>query len=110
MGSTAVIRRRQLEVAEGPDGLALAREWVASKLRNQAEFLEELRQRRPNLSAVFEGPIETLRSSLAQLDRLSGTLDDQRGRLLGLEGSAGRAYFACLGQLVPEAYRFEGCD
>ena len=43
MGSTAAIRRRQLEVAAGADGLAIAREWVASKLRNQVEFLEELR-------------------------------------------------------------------
>ena len=31
-----------------------------------------------------------------------------RGTLMGLEGSAGRAYLACLGRLVPEAYRFEG--
>jgi CRISPR-associated protein Cas1 len=27
---------------------------------------------------------------------------------MGLEGSAGRAYFGCLGKLVPEEYRFEG--
>jgi len=39
---------------------------------------------------------------------VAGDLDEQRGTLMGLEGSAGRAYFACLGQLVPEAYRFEG--
>ena len=108
MGSTAAIRRRQLETAEGPEGLAFAREWVAAKVRNQAEFLEELSQRRPAQRALFARSIEAVRSSLAQVDQLEGTLDDQRGRLLGLEGSAGRAYFACLGQLVPEAYRFEG--
>ena len=62
MGSTAAIRRRQLEVAEGPEGLALAREWVSTKLRNQAEFLEELRERRPNLWEGFDGAIGTIRS------------------------------------------------
>ena len=32
MGSTAAIRRRQLEVAEGPDGLALVQEWVQARV------------------------------------------------------------------------------
>lgn len=108
MGSTAAIRRRQLEVAEGTEGLVIAREWVSAKLRNQAEFLEELRERRPNLREVFNGHIATIRSSLVQLSGVEGALNEQRGRILGLEGSAGRAYFACLGGLVPEAYRFEG--
>ena len=108
MGSTAAIRRRQLETAEGPEGLSFAREWVAAKVRNQAEFLDELSQRRPAQSALFATATEPIRSSLAQVDKVYGTLDEQRGRLLGLEGSAGRAYFACLGKLVPEAYRFEG--
>jgi len=108
MGSTAAIRRRQLEVAAGPEGLVVAREWVAAKLRNQAEFLEELRDRRPGQREVFDGPIATIRSSLGQLDQVEGALDDQCGRMLGLEGSAGRAYFGCLGRLVPEAYRFDG--
>ncbi len=66
MGSTAAIRRRQLEVAEGPEGLALAREWVLTKLRNQAEFLEELGERRPNRRELFEGPVEAARASLAR--------------------------------------------
>ena len=35
MGSTAAIRRRQLEAAGGPEGLGFARDWVAAKLRNQ---------------------------------------------------------------------------
>jgi CRISP-associated protein Cas1 len=108
MGSTAAIRRRQLVTADSPEGLAFAREWIATKVRNQAEFLEELSQRRPAQRALFTRAIEAVRSALAQVDQLDGTLDDQRGRLLGLEGSAGRAYFACLGQLVPEAHRFEG--
>jgi CRISP-associated protein Cas1 len=107
MGSTAAIRRRQLEAADGPEGLAIAREWVSAKLRHQAEFLEELRERRPGRRAEFEDPIATIRSSLAQLEQLDGTLDERRGRFMGLEGSAGRAYFGCLGRLLPEGYRFE---
>src|SRR5580658_9883476 len=32
MGSTAAIRRRQLEVVDGPEGLALAVGWVTAKV------------------------------------------------------------------------------
>ncbi len=83
----------------------MAREWVASKLRNQADFLDELYQRRPSQTQLFVGPIETIRSSVVQFERVEGTFDDQRGRMLGLEGSAGRAYFTCLGKRKEERGR-----
>jgi CRISPR-associated protein Cas1 len=108
MGSTAAIRRRQLEVAEGPEGLAFVREWVQAKLRHQQEFLEELRQRRPGNEAVFDSPLATLRDCLARVGEVAGTVDEQRGTLMGLEGTAGRVYFGCIGQLVPDSYRFTG--
>lgn len=106
MGSTATIRRRQIEVGEGPEGLAFAREWVCAKVRHQLEFLEELHHRRPGTEALFGATIATVRDCLERLNGLSGTLDEQRGTVMGLEGTAGRVYFACLGQLVPEAFRF----
>ena len=63
----------------------------------------------PTASRCSTGPMATIQESLTQLEGIEGTLDDQRARLMGLEGSAGRhAYFACLGQLVPEPYRFQG--
>jgi CRISPR-associated protein Cas1 len=108
MGSTAAIRRRQIEAADGPEGLALARDWVQAKLCHQAEFLEELARRRPEATDLFQRTLGTVRASLEQVRALTGTLDEQRGTLMGLEGSAGRAYFACLGQLVPAAFQFTG--
>src|SRR6185437_8148982 len=108
MGSTAAIRRRQLESADGPEGLELVRGWVEAKLRNQLEFLEELATRRPGAEADFRPAREGVRDCLARLSNLSGTVDERRGTVMGLEGAAGRVYFICLGRLVPEAYRFEG--
>lgn len=108
MGSTAAIRRRQIEVADAPEGLGFARDWASAKLTHQLEFLQELWQRRPGSAAIFEGPAATIKNCLQQAQALTGTLDEQRGTLMGLEGSAGRSYFRCLGQLVPEGFRFEG--
>ena len=109
MGSTAAIRRRQLEVADGPEGLAFVRDWVEAKLRHQAGVpggaaAPPAGVRRPVRRARWPRCATAWPASRA----LAGTLDEQRGTLMGLEGSAGRAYFACLGQLVPEAYRFDG--
>lgn len=108
MGSTAAIRRRQLESADGPEGLELVRGWVEAKLRHQLEFLEELASRRPGTEADFQPAQEGIRDCLERLGSLSGTVEERRGTLMGLEGAAGRVYFTCLGRLVPEAYRFEG--
>jgi CRISPR-associated protein Cas1 len=108
MGSTAAIRRRQIESAEGPEGLGFVRQWVQAKLRHQLEFLDELRLRRPEADGLFQAPLTTIRNCLAQVERLEGDVEQRRCTLMGLEGSAGRAYFGCIGQLVPEAYRFEG--
>jgi CRISPR-associated protein Cas1 len=108
MGSTAEIRRRQLEVADTAEGLESVRGWVQAKVRHQLEFLEELAQRRPDSADLFESPKSTLCDCLARLEQLTGTLEDQRSLIMGLEGSAGRVYFGCLSKLVPEAYRFDG--
>jgi CRISPR-associated protein Cas1 len=106
MGSTAQIRRRQLAVAETAEGLALACAWIAAKLRHQAEFLQELGGRRPQEAELFQATVGTVRGCLDRVGQLTGTVDEQRGTLMGLEGGAGGAYFRCLGQLVPENYRF----
>jgi CRISPR-associated protein Cas1 len=108
MGSTATIRRRQIEAADGPDGLTYVRGLVTAKLRHQQEFLSELAQRRPAEVELFRTTNETIAACLARVQESAGSLDDQRGTLMGLEGGAGRAYFQCLGRLMPEAYRFEG--
>jgi CRISP-associated protein Cas1 len=108
MGSTAAIRRRQLEVAEAAEGLEIVRGWCEAKLRNQVDFLEELGQRRPADQAIFESTTRTIRDSRERITKLGGSVDEQRATLMGLEGVAGRVYFACLGRLVPDVHRFEG--
>ena len=72
MGSTAAIRRRQFEAAEGPEGLDLVRGWVEAKLRNQLEFLEELARRRPGSEADFTSTQAGIRDCLNRLAGLSG--------------------------------------
>jgi CRISPR-associated protein Cas1 len=106
LGSTVAIRRRQLEIVEAPEGLGLVRDWVEAKLRNQHEFVAELARRRPGMEADFEPVTAGLRECLGRVQSLTGTLDEQRATIMGLEGTAGRLYFGCLSRLVPQQHRF----
>jgi CRISPR-associated protein Cas1 len=107
-GSTTAIRRRQIEAAGTADGLGFARGWVEAKLRNQAEFLAELAQRRPAAGDVFRPALDGIADCLSKVARVGGTPDEARGTLTGLEGAAGRAYFECLSRLMPDGQRFTG--
>lgn len=108
LGSTATIRRRQIEAAETDDGLRFVRDWTADKLDNQNAFLKELQQRRTDSAAVFDSPLKTLAECRDKIAALVGTVDQVRNSLMGLEGSAGRVYFTCLGRVVPAEYQFTG--
>lgn len=107
MGSTALVRRRQLEAADGPLGLGLVGEMVTQKLTNQINFLKKLMYARPNKEESF-GPftqvIEDARASVAAED---SDLEAIRSRIMGFEGTAGRSYFRCLSGVLPEKYRFK---
>jgi CRISPR-associated protein Cas1 len=108
LGSTTLIRRRQLEIAGIEDGLKLAVSWVRNKFDNQIELLKRLRNTRSQKSAEITAYIEKLENCRSSLDNISGTIDDQRGTIMGIEGSAGRMYFECLSFLMPDRYRFDG--
>ena len=108
MGSTAAIRRRQIEAADSTEGFGFVLDWIRAKVRNERVFLEELHQRRPSSNADFVPALAGLDGCLESLAQLTGNLDERRYTILGLEGTAGRLYFECLGKQLPENFRFAG--
>jgi len=107
LGSTTLIRRRQLEIAEKEEGLRLALEWVKAKFNNQIDFLKRLRQTRPHKSQKITSYIEKLQNVMMGLDNLSGTIEECRSTIMGIEGIGGRIYFEALSFLMPERFKFE---
>jgi len=108
LGSTALIRRKQIEVAENEIGFNLVKEMILVKMGNQIRFLKKLMAARPGREDEFIPYIERIESARSSINTLEGSLEDKRGSLMGLEGAAGRAYFECLSQLMPEKYKFNG--
>jgi CRISPR-associated protein Cas1 len=109
MGSTTLLRRRLLEAATGDEGVRLATEWVQTKVGHQAGLVRDLARTRPDRAAALE-------AAAAKLDKLADViagvrgapLDELRGSLMGLEGVAGREFFAALSLALPERFRFQG--
>jgi len=114
LGSTTLIRRRQLELAQTPEGVKLAAGWVADKLQNQADLLKALARPRPAMQQALNDTATNLlalrEKVLAVPDTLppQGSLDDCRGTLMGYEGTAGRIYFGILSRLLPQRFQFDG--
>ena len=116
-GSTTAIRRLQLAVAQTDLGVQLALGWIERKFDNQIALLTRMRDRRTRLSAPLTeaiGSLKTLKEQTQDLagnacdDTESSSIDTMRQSLLGLEGRAGRTYWAAVSLLLPVHYRFEG--
>ncbi len=108
LGSTTLIRRRQLEIYESLEGLNLAKEWGLKKLGNQIDFLGRLRKARREKRDLLDGYIQEIERSHEQIRKLRGTIESRRQDMLGLEGIAARAYFEAISSIMPEKYRFAG--
>ena len=108
LGSTTLIRRRQLEIAETEDGLKLALEWISTKFENQINLLLQLRNTRTKKSVEISGFIDKLKSHKEKLKSIEGSIADQRNSIMGLEGIGGRAYFEALSFIMPDRFKFKG--
>lgn len=104
--STAKIRRQQLRIADNDQGVNWAKLWIRRKLENQISYLSDAREKRTRLSAALTEKIHTLQQIVTKIDAIEGTLDEMRGSLLGLEGSAGQCYWQAVNLLLPEQYHF----
>jgi len=108
LGSTTLIRRKQLEMANDERGLELAKEWVTRKFENQIEFFSQLKTTRPEKASKLSEWIASLEEILKKMQTLEGTLDEKRNSIMGYEGSAGRIYFEALSYIMPDRFKFDG--
>lgn len=108
LGSTTLIRRRQLEMYDDHRGLNLAKKWVTRKFDNQIEFLKNLKRTRPEKKEELEERIHKIEQSKEKLKGLKGTVDEKRQTILGLEGMASKAYFEALSLIMPKKFKFRG--
>lgn len=108
LGSTTLIRRKQLELSEANEGFELTKGWVLRKIENQMDFLERLKRPREDKAARLDESIKCLAETIHKISSLSGTIDEMRGTVMAFEGLAGRHYFDALSYIMPDRFKFEG--
>ena len=106
LGSTARIRRKQIEISMNPEGLSLGLQWIKMRLSSQIDFLIKMRSRRTRLSADISYVISRLKQALESIEQLTGELDKRRLKIMGIEGSSGKIYWLIISKFLPERFRF----
>lgn len=107
LGSTTLIRRRQLEASCSEEGLKMLKEWINQRLDNQIDFLKKLKEKRPDNETLLPtvARIDEFRNKINQVE---GLIEDNRGTIMGYEGNAAKAYFDVLSSIMPEKFKFDG--
>lgn len=107
-GSTAFIRRRQIEIFDTDEGLSLAKEWIADKITDCIEHLKELEYKRHSKAELIEKEIEEMRNYLEKILNIDEKVSESRNTIMAYEGNASKHYYNTLAYLIPEPYKFEG--
>ena len=108
LGSTTLIRRRQLEMYDKEEGLNLAKKWGIQKFDNQIELLKRLKKTRAEKRDDLEKSVNEIEQMKARMKGLKGTIEARRQTMLGIEGMASRTYFEVLSLVMPEKFKFKG--
>lgn len=108
LGSTTLIRRRQLEFYGKKEGLNLAKSWILLKVENQIELVKRLEQTRSEKKDVLETSIDKINQLKDQLKKVKGTIDEKRQTIFGLEGMTSRTYFDAVNFMMPDKWKFDG--
>ncbi|WP_279387842.1 MULTISPECIES: CRISPR-associated endonuclease Cas1 [Methanohalophilus] len=108
LGSTVLIRRRQLEYSDNTKGARMAKGWVNEKINNQVDFLKDLKKNRPELKADLQEYVDNIENLKSQLQEVKGDLEEVRGTIMGIEGMASRNYFEAINLIMPDKWQFSG--
>lgn len=109
LGSTTLIRKRQLEASLGEQALHYTKIWVIAKLEHQLTALKALKKHRSQHEVYLSEKVERVTKLQQSLTRLEGRhLDDLADTIRGLEGTASRLYFETLSYVLLPPYQFSG--
>lgn len=106
-GSTANIRRKQLEIFGTKKGIEVAKEILIEKIKNCAEHLEDLKIKREAKKEYLDEKIKEMKKYIYQIKMVEGDVNEKRGTLMGYEGNAGKIYYQALAELMPKEFKFE---
>jgi len=109
LGSTSLIRKKQLEASLCSTGLDWVKSWLLQKVGNQLALIHSLRKHRKQHHAYLDEKVIHIQALMDSIQEAEGvTVDEVAAQLRGWEGTAGRLYFATLSYVLAPQYQFKG--
>lgn len=109
LGSTTLIRKEQLKASIGKEGMKATKEWIATKICNEIDFLKDLKKYREQQKEYLDEKIEAIGKLKMSVEELEGECtDDIAATIRGLEGTSSRLFYEVLSELLAKQYQFDG--
>lgn len=113
LSATVQARREQLLAFHDSRGVAFARAVVAGKIANQERLLryfgKYLKKADAERFQTLEQTVKALKGQRTKASGLTGDcIDEVRGSLMGIEGAAGRLYWAGVREILGQRVEFFG--
>lgn len=108
MGSTAKIRRKQLELSQSAQGIEIGASFVIQKLTNQLHWLKKIRNQQTRRSNDITQVCNSIERSISDINAIRGSGEQARNIIMGIEGANAHKYWRLLSSLLPQEYRFNG--
>jgi CRISPR-associated protein Cas1 len=109
LGSTTLIRRKQLELTTNNLGAHYIKLWINRKISNRISLLKKLAKSRPAKRQYIYDQAQKIENQIKNLKKLPDTkISEIEGSIRGIEGTAGRIYFETLSKLLSKEYQFNG--
>jgi len=109
LGSTTLIRKKQLEASLKEEALSYTKKWLTRKVQNQLDFIQNLLKHRKQHQTYLLDKIERIGTILRSLQQLEANhIDEVADKIRGLEGTAGRLYFETIAFVLPKQYALNG--
>mgnify|MGYP000577486705 CR=1 FL=1 len=109
LGSTSLIRKKQLMCSIAPKALYYVKDWLGRKVGNQTEMLKNLKKHRKQHEVYLDRKISQMDALQVLIREVeAASVDDTADQLRGWEGTAGRLYFETLSYVLPKVHQFSG--
>lgn len=109
LGSTTLIRKKQLEASMDKRSLSYIKKWLGTKIENQINFIKNLKKHRKRHHDYLNDKLEKIEEIANKLKKLTAEhIDPVAEHIRGLEGTAGRLYFETISYVLPPQYKFNG--
>ncbi len=101
-------RGQYLAYADPQRALSIAKSFAVAKILNQASYVRYLAYVVGDRGLLKEA--ERIQEQVQHIYAVSGSLDDARKKVTGIEGTAARVYWGAIATQLPESAGFSGRD